>query len=75
MSRGKKILIGIGVLVVLAIMTAVALRGGRDGAVEVRTEAVSRRDLVAKVSAVSASTVMIVAYVVFKAISAIFSPM
>lgn len=51
MSRGKKILIGIGVLVVLAIMTAVALRGGRDGAVEVRTEAVSRRDLVAKVSA------------------------
>ena len=51
MSRGKKILIGIGVLVVLAIMTAVALRSGRDGAVEVRTEAVSRRDLVAQVSA------------------------
>lgn len=51
MSRGKKILIGIGVLVVLAIMTAVAMRGGREGAVDVRTEAVSRRDLVAQVSA------------------------
>lgn len=51
MSRGKKILIGIGVLAVLAIMTVVALRGGRDGAVEVRTENVSRRDLVARVSA------------------------
>jgi HlyD family secretion protein len=51
MSRGKKILIGIGVLIVLAIMTAVALRGGSDDAVEVRTEAVSRRDLVARVSA------------------------
>jgi HlyD family secretion protein len=51
MSRGKKILIGIGVLAVLAIMTVVALRGGRDGAVDVRTENVSRRDLVARVSA------------------------
>jgi HlyD family secretion protein len=51
MSRGKKILIGIGVLAVLAIMAVGALRGGRDGAVEVRTENVSRRDLVAQVSA------------------------
>ncbi len=51
MSRGKKILIGIGVVAVLAIMTIVALRSGRTGAVEVRTENVSRRDLVARVSA------------------------
>ncbi len=51
MSRGKKILIGIGVFVVLAIMAGVALRGGRDDAVEVRTEDVSRKDLVARVSA------------------------
>lgn len=51
MSRGKKILIGLGVFVVLAIMAGVALRGGRDDAVEVRTEQVSRKDLVARVSA------------------------
>jgi len=51
MSRGKKILIGVGVLVVLAIMTVGALRSGNEDAVDVRTEQVSRRDLVAQVSA------------------------
>ncbi|MGW8281883.1 MAG: efflux RND transporter periplasmic adaptor subunit [Gemmatimonadota bacterium] len=50
MSRGKKVLIGVGVVSVLAIMTVTALRSGREGAVEVRTEKVSRRDLVARVS-------------------------
>ncbi|MEJ2547833.1 MAG: efflux RND transporter periplasmic adaptor subunit [Gemmatimonadota bacterium] len=51
MSRGKKILIGVGVAAVLAIMAIAALRSGRSDAVEVRTEDVARKDLVARVSA------------------------
>jgi HlyD family secretion protein len=51
MSRGKKILIGVGVAAVLAIMAIAALRSGRSEAVEVRTEEVARKDLVARVSA------------------------
>jgi HlyD family secretion protein len=51
MSRGKKILIGVGVAAVLAIMAIAALRSGRSDAVEVRTEEVARKDLVARVSA------------------------
>ena len=51
MSRGKKILIGAAVVAVLAIMAILALRSGREDVVEVRSEKVARRDLVAKVSA------------------------
>ena len=51
MSRGKKILIGVGVAAVLAIMAIAALRSGRSDAVEVRTEEVARKNLVARVSA------------------------
>ncbi|MCL7962167.1 MAG: efflux RND transporter periplasmic adaptor subunit [marine benthic group bacterium] len=51
MSRGKKILIGVGVAAVLVIMAIAALRGGRSDAVEVRVEEVGRRNLVARVSA------------------------
>jgi HlyD family secretion protein len=51
MSRGKKILIGVGVAAVLAIMAIAALRGGRTDSVEVRTEEVARKNLVARVSA------------------------
>ncbi|MDT8435948.1 MAG: efflux RND transporter periplasmic adaptor subunit [Gemmatimonadota bacterium] len=50
MSRGKKIGIGAGVLVVLGMMAAAALAGGREKGVEVRVEEVERRDLVARVS-------------------------
>ena len=51
MSRGKKILIGIAVAALLAIMAILALRSGREDMVEVRTEQVARKDLVARVSA------------------------
>lgn len=50
MSRKKKLFIGIGVLIVLAVAVGIATAGG-DEAVEVRTEEVERRDLVARVSA------------------------
>lgn len=51
MSRGKKILIGVAVAAILAIMAILALRSGREDVVEVRTETVARKDLVARVSA------------------------
>ena len=51
MSRGKKILIGMAVAALLAIMAILALRSGREDVVEVRSEQVTRRDLVARVSA------------------------
>lgn len=50
MSRKKKILIGGGALLALAVVVGALLAGGED-AVSVRTEQVQRRDLVAKVSA------------------------
>ncbi|MGI9039295.1 MAG: efflux RND transporter periplasmic adaptor subunit [Gemmatimonadota bacterium] len=50
MSRKKKILIGGGALVALAVIVG-ALRAGGSDAVSVRTEQVTRRDLVARVSA------------------------
>jgi HlyD family secretion protein len=50
MTRKKKILIGGGALVGLAIVVG-ALRAGGNDAVTVRTEQVGRRDLVARVSA------------------------
>ncbi len=51
MSRKRKVLIGVGVLVVLAVMVSLALAGRRGDAVEVRVEQVERRDLVARVTA------------------------
>ena len=51
MSRGKKILIGAAVVSLLAIMAILALRSGREDVVEVRSEKVARRNLVARVSA------------------------
>jgi HlyD family secretion protein len=51
MSRRRKILIGVAVLVLLAVMTGLALRGSGERAAEVRTEKVERRDLVARVAA------------------------
>ena len=51
MSRNRKILIGIGVAALVTIMMIQALVAGRGGGVDVRTETVERRDLVARVSA------------------------
>ncbi len=51
MSRKKKILIGVGVFALVAILMVSALMGGRGDGVRVRTENVERRDLVARVSA------------------------
>lgn len=50
MSRKRKIAIGAGAFVVLAI-AAVAVRGGESGVPEVKVEQVQRRDLVARVTA------------------------
>lgn len=50
MSRGAKIGLGI-VVAIAAIVTVVVVRGSGDGAVEVRQEAVARRDLVAAITA------------------------
>lgn len=50
MSRNRKILIGIGVVALVAILMIRALTAG-GGAVDVRTDTVDRRDLVARVSA------------------------
>ncbi|TFG66711.1 MAG: efflux RND transporter periplasmic adaptor subunit [Gemmatimonadales bacterium] len=51
MSRNRKILIGIGVFALVAILMVRAVTAGRGDAVHVRTENVVRRDLVARVSA------------------------
>ena len=51
MSRKKKILIGAGVFLLVAILMIRAVTAGSGNAVDVRTEDVERRDLVATVSA------------------------
>lgn len=51
MTTRKKVLIGVGVVLGLAVLAVLALREDRGGGVEVRAEAVQRRDLVARVSA------------------------
>ena len=51
MTRRKKILIGLGVLALIGFLSVSALRRQGGRAIEVRTEEVQRRDLVAKVSA------------------------
>ena len=51
MSRGRKILIGIGVVAVVGFLAARAVIAGGEDAVTVRVEDVERRDLVAKVRA------------------------
>lgn len=51
MSRGRKILIGVGVVAIVGVLAARAVMAGGDKAVTVRAEAVERRDLVAQVRA------------------------
>lgn len=51
MSRKKKLFIGIGVFALFAILMMRAVTAGRGDAVDVRTENVERRDLVARVAA------------------------
>jgi HlyD family secretion protein len=51
MSRGKKVLIGVGVLALVGFLAARAVSAGGEKAVTVRAEDVERRDLVAKVRA------------------------
>jgi HlyD family secretion protein len=51
MSSRRKVVVGIVVVVVLAIAAILAVLQGRDRGVEVRLEEVSRRDLVATVTA------------------------
>ncbi len=51
MTAGKKILIGVGVVVILGAAAAMAFVQGRERGVEVRLEEVARRDLVATVTA------------------------
>ena len=51
MSRKKKIWIGVGVVLVLGVMSINALRSDRGRAIAVRAEAIETRDLVARVSA------------------------
>jgi HlyD family secretion protein len=51
MSSRRKVVVGIVVVVVLAIAATLAVVQGRDRGVEVRLEEVSRRDLVATVTA------------------------
>jgi hypothetical protein len=50
MSRRRKVAIGVVALLVIVVLAGV-LAGGRDNGVEVRVENVSRRDLVARVTA------------------------
>ena len=47
----KKIFIGLGVAAVIVVFVALALRQGRRGGIDVRTEEVQRRDLVSVVTA------------------------
>ncbi len=51
MSRGRKILIGTGVALVVGVLATRAVTAGGEDAVEVRVENVEYRDLVAKVRA------------------------
>ncbi len=51
MSKKKKVFIGVGVVVVLALFAVLALRSGRSDAVEVKAEQVGRRTLVSRVTA------------------------
>ena len=51
MSRKRKVFIGVGVIVVLAIFAVLSLRSESGQSVDVRVEQVGRRDLVAKVTA------------------------
>lgn len=51
MTRGRKLLIGIGVVVLLGSAAAISLASARDKGVPVRLEEVQRRDLVAMVTA------------------------
>jgi len=51
MSRGKKVLIGLGVVAVLAVAGGLSVRNARGGGPEVRVETVGKRDLEAVVTA------------------------
>ena len=51
MTRKRKVLIGLGVVVVLGLMAVNALRSNSGSTVDVRSEEVERRDLVERVSA------------------------
>jgi len=51
MSRKRKIIIGVGVFALVAILIVRAVTAGSGDTVDVRSEAVERRDLVARVSA------------------------
>lgn len=51
MSRGRKILIGVGVVAVLGVMAALGVRNAQGQGAEVRFEEIGRRDLVATVTA------------------------
>lgn len=51
MTRGRKVMIGIGVLVLLGSAAAISLASAREKGVEVKLEEVQRRDLVAMVTA------------------------
>lgn len=51
MSRGRKILIGVGVVAVLGVMAALGVRNAQGQGAEVRFEDIGRRDLVATVTA------------------------
>jgi HlyD family secretion protein len=51
MSSGRKILIGVLVVVVLGSATAISMASGRDGGIAVRLEEVGQRELVSTVTA------------------------
>ena len=51
MSNKRKLLIGVVVALVLVVFVGLALRGGREQGVDVRTEDVSRHDLTSRVTA------------------------
>ena len=51
MNSRKKILIGVGAVVVLGLATVLSVTKGRDRGIEVRTEAIDRRDLIEIVTA------------------------
>lgn len=51
MSTKKKALIVAGVVIAIGALGALSLRGGSEKGIQVRTEAVARRDLVARVTA------------------------